>query len=149
MQTWDAVAFIELENSSNSTTVLMRLFKHGKKSSVAFIKYLLKIVWQGKENAVYLLLDRNMVFDTRAYSLPANQKGHLTTHNQSKFMWCHNFVYILSSKHTFWPMREHIQCIIIILSVVTIAIFSSLIGALTALFFTNYYCVGLKLDSWL
>ena len=29
---------------------------------------------------------------------------------------------------------------------VTITIFSNLIGALTALFFTNY-CVGLKLDS--
>ena len=31
---------------------------------------------------------------------------------------------------------------------ITITIFSNLIGASTALFFTNY-CVDLKLDSWL
>ena len=37
--------------------------------------------------------------------------------------------------------------LIIILSIVTIANFSSLIGALAALFFTDFYCVGLKLDS--
>ena len=62
----------------------MRLFKHGKKSSIAFIKYLLKMVWQGKENAVYLLLDRNMVFDTRAYSYLPIKRGiwqHITNQN--------------------------------------------------------------------
>ena len=32
--------------------------------------------------------------------------------------------------------------------IITITIFSNLIGALTMLFFTNYY-VGLKSDSWL
>ena len=32
--------------------------------------------------------------------------------------------------------------------IINITIFSNLIGALTALFFTNY-CVGLKSDSWL
>ena len=34
------------------------------------------------------------------------------------------------------------------LLIITITIFSNLIGALTALLFTNY-CVGLKSDSWL
>ena len=36
----------------------------------------------------------------------------------------------------------------VLILIITITIFSNLIGALTALFFTNYW-VGLKSDSWL
>ena len=36
----------------------------------------------------------------------------------------------------------------ILMLIIAITIFSNLIGALTALFFTNY-CIGLKSDSWL
>ena len=35
----------------------MRLWKHGKKSSIAFIKYSSKIIQQMKENAGFLPID--------------------------------------------------------------------------------------------
>ena len=53
----------------------MRLCKHGKKSSIAFIKYFSKIIQQMKENAVFYFL---MEFDFLDV--------HLMTRNQSKFV---------------------------------------------------------------
>ena len=44
----------------------MRLWKHGKKSSIAFIKYFSKIIRQLKENAgFFLLLTETDFLDTR------------------------------------------------------------------------------------
>ena len=55
-----------------------------------------------KENAVffYFLIEKDFL-DTRPYFLPANQSARLTIYNQSKF----SRVSILSSKHSYWPMR--------------------------------------------
>ena len=54
-----------------------------------------------KENAgfFYFLIETGF-HDTRSYFLPSNQNARLTIHNQSKFMWCHSRVSILSSKHS-------------------------------------------------
>ena len=62
-----------------------------------------------KENAgfFYLLIEKYFL-DTRSYFLPANQNSRLTTHNQSKFVWCHSRDSILSSKHSYWPMRVRV-----------------------------------------
>ena len=52
----------------------MRLRRHGKKSSIAFIKYFLKIIRQMKENAGFFnfLIEKDFI-DTRSYFLPATQ----------------------------------------------------------------------------
>ena len=55
---------------------------------------------------IYVLIEIDFL-DMHSYFLPANQNVHLTTLNQSKFMWCHN-VYMLLPKHTYWPVREHV-----------------------------------------
>jgi len=65
----------------------MRLCKHRKKSSIAFIKYFSKRIWQMKENFVYLLLDWNrfsQYTSRQSYFLLANQNVHLTTHEPIK-----------------------------------------------------------------
>ena len=61
----------------------MRLWKHGKKSSIALIKYFSKIIQQMKENAGFYFLIETDFLDTRSYFLPANQNACLTIHNQS------------------------------------------------------------------
>ena len=62
-----------------------------------------------KENAVHFYFLIKIGFlDTRSYLLPTNENAHLTTHDQSKFVWCHNRVDILSSLHTYWAMRERV-----------------------------------------
>ena len=81
---------ITVENSPSSPNVCMGLCKHGKMSSIAFIKYFSKIIQQIKENAAYcsffnFLIETDFL-DTCSYFLPANQNGHLTTHNESKFV---------------------------------------------------------------
>ena len=52
-----------------------------------------------KENVdfFYLLIEIDFL-DTRSYFLAANQNTRLTTHNRSKFEWCHSRIFILSSK---------------------------------------------------
>ena len=85
MQTWESVkGCITVEKSSN------------------FQGYFSKRIRQMKENAVLLLLERNM-FSGYVLIFPTSQsKCHLTTRNRSKFVWCYNpvHVYMLSSKHT-------------------------------------------------
>ena len=58
---------------------LSRLCKHGKKSSIAFIKYFSTIIRQMKENAgfFYFLIETDF-FDKRSYFLTANQNTRLT-----------------------------------------------------------------------
>ena len=63
-----------------------------KKSFIAFIKYLSKIIQQMKENAVFWLFIETDFLDTRSYFLPTNQNARLKIHNQSKFVWCHSCV---------------------------------------------------------
>lgn len=54
---------------------------------------------------IYFMIENFL--DTRSWFLPANQRAHLTSHNQSTFVWRHNRVYILWSKHTDWPMSAY------------------------------------------
>ena len=59
----------------------------------------------------YFLIESDFL-DARSYFLPANQnrEARLATpeHHQSKFVWCHSRVYILPSKHSYWPVRVRI-----------------------------------------
>ena len=55
--------------------------KHGKKSSIAFIKYFMKIIRQMKENAVYLPLDRNR-FSRYALIFPTSQSKWASDNTQ-------------------------------------------------------------------
>ena len=63
-----------------------------------------------KENAEVFLnfLIETHFLDTRSYFQPTNQNARRTTHNQSKFVWCHSRVSILSSKQSYWPMRVRV-----------------------------------------
>ena len=63
---------------------------------------------EGKCWFFYFYIETDFL-DTRSYFLPANQNARLTTHNQSKFVWCHNRVSILSSKNSYWPMRVYVS----------------------------------------
>ena len=77
----------------------MRPCKHGKKSSTAFKKYFLKIFDKWKEMLFIYFCIKIDFLGTCSYFLYANQNVHLSTHNQSKFVWRLNLVYILSSSN--------------------------------------------------
>ena len=59
----------------------MRLWKHGQKSSIAFIKYFSKIIQQMKETNEGKFLIETDFLDTRSFFLPANQNAHLAAYN--------------------------------------------------------------------
>ena len=56
-----------------SPSVKMRLQKHRKKSSIAFIKYFSKIIRQMKETNQGKFLIETDFLDTHSYFLPGNQ----------------------------------------------------------------------------
>ena len=58
----------------------MRLCKHGKKPSIAFIKYFWQTIPQRKENADYLLLDQNR-FSPYVLIVPTHIWQHITNQN--------------------------------------------------------------------
>ena len=66
MQTRDAVEglHITVENSPNFPEWL---WKHGKKSSIAFIKYFLKTIQQRKENAGFFTSRLKQIFLIHAH----------------------------------------------------------------------------------
>ena len=74
-----------------------------------YIKYFSKIIQQMKENAGFFhFLFKTAFLDTHSYFLPTDQNALLSIQNQSKFMRCHSRIYVLSSKHSYWPMRVHV-----------------------------------------
>ena len=87
----------------------MRLCKHGKKPSIAFIKYFWKIVRQMKENAVYLLLDRNrfswyalifLTIKTRTWQHITNQNSCDVT---TVFTYSHLNTPLDQWEHAYYP----------------------------------------------
>ena len=62
-----------------------------------FYKILLKNNSTNEGNCCFFnfLIETNFL-DTRSHFLPANKNARLTTHNQSKFVWCHGRVYIIT-----------------------------------------------------
>lgn len=96
---------VTVDSSSNFLSV-SSLCKHRKTFSVAliFVRYFSHKKKFGKWRIMLfiLLLDWNRFFGY-AFIFPTSQPNvHETSHNQSS----HNCVYILSSEHTHWPMRE-------------------------------------------
>ena len=68
----------------------------------------LKFKRQMKETNEGRFLIETGFLDTRSYFLEANQNARLTAYNQPKFVWCHSRVFILSPKHSYWPMRMRV-----------------------------------------
>ena len=66
---------ITVENSPNPSSVYIRLCKHRKKFSIAFIKYFSKLIRQMKGNFVYQLLDpiRFSQYTLQTILFPTNQ----------------------------------------------------------------------------
>ena len=79
---------ITVENSPNPSSVYIRLCKHGKKFSIAFIKYFSKLILQMKGNFVYNFLIPKDFLNTcskQSTFLLTNQNAHLIMHEPVKF----------------------------------------------------------------
>ena len=58
------------------------VFRRGKRSFIAFMKYFSKIIWETKENAVYLLLDRSR-FSWYELIIPISQSKRASDNNNN------------------------------------------------------------------
>ena len=79
---------ITVENSPNPSSVYIRLCKHRKKFSIAFIKYFPKLIRQLKGILFVDFLIQKEFLNTRSRQssfLLTNQNAHLITHEPMKF----------------------------------------------------------------